>query len=392
MSVKDKLIRARSRILQSYSFYASSLLRLDLKEMSEEMMAYMPTMATDGASIYYCPEFIEKIPLDELMGVFIHEVLHVICLHPLRRGERDQKLWNMACDYSINHIITDAGISLSAGVLHDVKYKGMFSEEIYDKLKKEAEKKAEKKAKTGGSSDDSKKDGDKWNIGGVLDHPLVDEDGNPVSKEEAEKRIKQIVTQAVESFKAAGNISAELKKMIDEIVEPKLCWKELLARFITQMSRNDYSWSRRNKRYSGNILMPVLQNPEIGRLVFIGDTSGSTGIEEWKEFTAEMFGVLHTFGMDSVFTIYADCAVAGTEWLEEGMTPTISGGGGTDFIPAFKYLEDNESEEDEPVCVIYLTDGYCSSFPEEPEYPVLWVISKNGDKNFSPPFGEVAHL
>jgi len=377
MTAEEKMVKARSRIAVGYPFYASTLLRMRIEEMPADMPVPCRTMATDGRTIWYDADFVENIQINALIGVTVHEVLHVICLHNLRRGTREMELWNVACDYAINHVVTSAGMSLPENALVNGRYSTMTAEEIYEELKKSG--KGEGK-------------GQSWNIGAVLDHPLTDEDGNAISKDEAEKLVKQIVAQALDSFKSCGNVPADLKSMIDNIMEPKLCWKELLARFITQISRNDYSWSKRNKRFSGKIILPILENPEIGRLVFIGDTSGSTGVEEWREFLSEMFGVLHTFNIDRIFTIYADCEVAGTEWLEDGMTPSMKGGGGTDFIPAFQYLEENDEGEETPACVIYLTDGYCSSFPEEPEYPVLWVICKNGDKSFSPPFGEVAHL
>ena len=47
-----------------------------------------------------------------------------------------------------------------------------------------------------------------------------------------------------------------------------------------------------------------------------------------------------------------------------------------------------EKEGIEPECVVYLTDGYCDTFPEkEPDFPVLWILTE--DHDFNPPFGEV---
>ncbi|MCK4653767.1 MAG: hypothetical protein KAU01_04920 [Candidatus Cloacimonetes bacterium] len=43
-----------------------------------------------------------------------------------------------------------------------------------------------------------------------------------------------------------------------------------------------------------------------------------------------------------------------------------------------------------PSCAIYFTDGYCDSFPDSLDYPVLWILT---DKtNFKPPFGEVIRM
>ncbi|MBT5421266.1 MAG: hypothetical protein HOK80_10285, partial [Candidatus Cloacimonetes bacterium] len=53
----------------------------------------------------------------------------------------------------------------------------------------------------------------------------------------------------------------------------------------------------------------------------------------------------------------------------------------------FEYIE---KETIQPSCVIYFTDGWCSSFPKEPDYPTLWVSTDRA--NFKPPFGESIYM
>ena len=61
------------------------------------------------------------------------------------------------------------------------------------------------------------------------------------------------------------------------------------------------------------------------------------------------------------------------------------GGGGTMFSPVFKWVNKNKPQTKG---VVYVTDGYCSDFGPEPEYPVLWVLTQE-NQGFQPPFGEV---
>ena len=61
------------------------------------------------------------------------------------------------------------------------------------------------------------------------------------------------------------------------------------------------------------------------------------------------------------------------------------GGGGTDYRPVTAYVEEQGLN---PACLVYLTDGCCDRYPEEPWYPVLWI----GTCEFNPPFGEFVML
>jgi len=65
------------------------------------------------------------------------------------------------------------------------------------------------------------------------------------------------------------------------------------------------------------------------------------------------------------------------------------GGGGTDFKPGFEHIKKNFYDAS---CILYITDGYSSSFPDQaPDIPVLWILNcENPD--FKPPFGEVVRM
>ena len=70
------------------------------------------------------------------------------------------------------------------------------------------------------------------------------------------------------------------------------------------------------------------------------------------------------------------------------INPNVISGGGTSFVPPFDYCEENDIEPD---FLIYFTDGYCSNFADEPDYPVLWVLFED-NPYFDPPYGEVATM
>src|SRR6266568_3278486 len=95
------------------------------------------TMATDGVSLFYNPEFVESLNAAELVGTLAHEVMHPALQHHTRRGDRNQARWNMACDYAINPMLLDAGLVLPKDVLIDNRFRGMSAERIYNLLEED---------------------------------------------------------------------------------------------------------------------------------------------------------------------------------------------------------------------------------------------------------------
>lgn len=87
--------------------------------------------------------------------------------------------------------------------------------------------------------------------------------------------------------------------------------------------------------------------------------------------------------------IYCDAKVQNVQRFEssDDLKLVAKGGGGTDFIPPFEYLA---KRGEEPELFLYFTDGYCSSFPPEPPYEVIWLVTDK--KNFKPPFGDVIYI
>lgn len=82
--------------------------------------ARFPTMATDGKHLFINALYLESLPLFEVIAVFVHEALHVIMRHPLRRNGRDPRKWNIACDHAINYIVTRLGYHLPGNGLEGI--------------------------------------------------------------------------------------------------------------------------------------------------------------------------------------------------------------------------------------------------------------------------------
>jgi len=118
------------------------------------------------------------------------------------------------------------------------------------------------------------------------------------------------------------------------------------------------------------------------------DTSGSISDSEVNSFASEISAILADFDT-TTHVVYCDTGVASVEQFQQSDLPLKlhpKGGGGTDFKPPFRWVNKKGIQ---PSCLIYFTDLLCSSYPPEPDYPVLWVDTAG---RRTPPFGEVISL
>jgi hypothetical protein len=126
-----RIQKARTALLLDHPFFGSLLFRLKGRECRS-----IATMATDGVSLYYNPEFVDSLNPATLCGVLAHEVMHPGLHHHVRRSGRHPRRWNEACDYAINPLLLDAGLSLPDGVLVDDRYRGISAEQIFAALQR----------------------------------------------------------------------------------------------------------------------------------------------------------------------------------------------------------------------------------------------------------------
>ena len=120
ISISLRIQKARTALLLDHPFFGSLLYRL--KDRASEGVK---TMATDGVSLLWNPEFVEALSAATLAGTLAHEVMHPALHHHLRRSGRDPKRWNVACDYAINPLLVDAGLKLPEGILLENRFRCM---------------------------------------------------------------------------------------------------------------------------------------------------------------------------------------------------------------------------------------------------------------------------
>jgi len=368
MNAKELVVKARTLLLLNHPFFGCLAMRLKFQENEA-----IETACTDGESVQYNPKFIEGMTNPEIQFVEAHEVLHNGLGHIWRKGDRDHRIWNMAIDYITNRILVDAGMTMPEGGLLDTSHRfdNLSAEEIYNVIYQE-----NPKGEQGGKGDDPGR------CGGVSSKPL-----DPKQSQQLEAEWKAAVSQAAQMCQ--GDVPTNLKRLIDEILDPPLPWYVLLRDFVERTARNDYSWTRPNPRYfSLGIILPSLISEELPECAMAIDTSGSITKQQLDKFGAEASGVFAAY--ETLLRVFScDARIQSEQEFRRADLPLVlelKGGGGTDFCPVFNIIQEKGYS---PACLIYLTDLYGRFPQQEPDYPVLW-ISTTKDKKA--PFGTTIYF
>jgi predicted metal-dependent peptidase len=387
-AVREKLITARIGLLLKAPFFGNLATRMTLVNADE----WCPTAATDGRKFYYNSEFVNKMPLKQVEFLVGHEVLHAVYDHMGRTGDRDRKIMNIAADYCVNADLLDQRIGeriTVCGMLYDAKYKGWSMEEVYDDLMKNANKLDISKLSQmvldehlDGEGDGDGKDG--------KGRPRLSEAEKKAIKDE----IKEAVLQAAQAC-GAGNLPGGVKRLVKDLTEPQIGWKELLEQQIQSTIKNDFTFARPSRKgWHMDAIMPGMKPGETID-IFIGiDTSGSIGPEDLKIFFSEIKGIMDSYNEYKIKVVGWDTEIGGVgEFTSDNMTDITEfdpqGGGGTDPMCVWEYLRENDIE---PKKLIMFTD-YCF-FGWEPNLvenycDTVWIIK--GNAGAEPEFGVWAH-
>ena len=390
-AAKEKLITARIGLLLKAPFFGNLATRMKLINADE----WCATAATDGRSFYYNSEFVNRMPLKQVEFLVGHEVLHAVYDHMGRIGDRDRQVSNIAADFCVNADLIDQRIGEKitvVGMLYDPKYKGMSMEEVYDDLMKNANKiDINKLAQQlldehlDGDDEDGDGDGD-----GKDGRPRLSKADRQAIKDE----LKEAMLAAAQAA-GAGNLPGGIKRMIKDLTEPQIGWKELLEQQAQSTIKNDYTFARPGRKaWHMDAIMPGMKPGETIDIAIGIDTSGSITDNDLKIFLSEIKGIMESYDEYKIYVFGWDTAVhnSGTftsENLEDIAEFTPGGGGGTDPHCVWDYLKDNNIE---PKKLIMFTD-YCffSWRPQEVDTycDTVWIIKGNADAE--PEFGIWAH-
>jgi predicted metal-dependent peptidase len=441
-AIETKLTAARAKLILDKPFLGALVLRLPLAAADPD---WCRTTATDARKFYYNPEFIDSLSMAQTQFMLAHEALHCALSHFARRQHRIQHRWDLACDYAINPLLLEDGLTPPPNCNVMPQYLGMTAEEIYPLIDDnddsetvdqhlfdpdnsagggqqgkapdkpdnpepspgtgeadgqrddgEGDEPRDGRPTSGGGSQGSEpRQAERQGAGGESEDRQDDGRGQsappPLTADERqtlEVQWRQRLAGAAQQAMQAGKMGGSMARLVDHLLQPQLPWRMLLARYMTSMARDDFTYMRPSRR-EGDAILPSLKSAQIEIVVAV-DTSGSIRAGEMDEFLSEV-AALKGQMRARVTLLPCDTELAeGAPWVFEpwedfDCPAEIAGGGGTDFRPVFQWVD---AQGRCPELLVYFTDAQGRFPAQEPNYPVIWLV-KGQDKV---PWGERIQL
>ena len=355
------------------------------------------TACTNGRDEFYGRAFVESLTDEEVRGLKLHETWHKAGRHFMvwkHLADEDSKLANMAMDYVINLFIHDSDpkgedVRLPKGGLLDERFRNMDIGEVYKILKQEKDNgQGNGKGQAGQNTPGDGGEGD------TLDEHDWDS-ASSLSAEEQDKLATEIDECLRQGAQVAGKLGAKMPRGLEEVLQPKVDWREQLRDFVGAFAAGADlpSYRKPNRRMmGGGLVLPSHVSETVGKLVVAVDASGSIMGAMLTALLSEVNSICEVVKPESVELLYWDTEVCQHETYDQNsyaglLTSTKPrGGGGTDPQCVVDYMKQRAIRAE---CVVVLTDGYVSSWGKDWSCPTLWCIT---EKRKVSPVGRSVHI
>ena len=394
------------------------------------------------------PDFFNPLPLEQRMGILIHECLHVTLKHIFRKGERDHKLFNIACDMALNQSIKrdwlpegaiypdtfkdTAGNSWPENKTAEVYYEMLKAEkEKQEKEKQEKQEKCEDQDQDQGESQDqegqSQGEGESQDQEGqgqgegesqdqegqgdytpsngnpdltgsdeltVDDHAAWDSI-NAEDEELASQMMEKTIKEAIE--KSRGNTPANLESILELWKrKPLISWKKVLKKYVSSKVGGKRSTIKRRDRRQPNRIevkgkRTFLDTPEVIACI---DTSGSMSDDEIIGGLVEIHEICK-LTKSNLKILQIDTTVKGLEEYDpKKKNFKRNGNGGTYMGAGVDFLMENKIKSD---VVIFISDMCIEDVSTDKTWndwkktktPVLWLNTSGTDVSWEGTKGHV---
>jgi predicted metal-dependent peptidase len=307
------------------------------------------------------PDLIAGWTAAQLGSVLVHHVCHLLRTHGERAqavgvSSHDAPRWVQAADAEINDDLVPAGLDLPGRPVLPADLgapDGLLAEQYFEASTTDRSAKNKNLAAAG----------DWLDCGSGADGVPRPDDGPPARPAwQADLLRRQVAQDVIAHAKLAGNVPAGLLRWAEEILDPKINWRRVLAaelrRAVAEVSGAvDYSYRRPSRRaaVAGNVVLPALRRP-VPDVAVVCDTSGSMTEDLLAAALAEVEGLMRALGMARQVRVLAcDTAVGAAQRVNSARQIQLVGGGGTNMgtgIAAAVALRPR------PAITVVLTDGH----------------------------------
>lgn len=354
MNLETSLSRAKIQLMYKKN---STFIATVLFSLNTSFTEKIPTAGTDGINLFINPTWWAGLTTSQRIGLLFHETFHVVFNHMMRGKDLLQIKYNIAADYVINIMAIDQGYDLPPNGYIKSKYRNWSTRKVYDDLPN-----------------------DICNNKGIGNDIIYVPDD--ISKEEIEKReldltniLLKATTASIQQKDEPGSIPSEVEVMIQEIINPKLPWEVLLQNFMTDYAKDDFTWSRPNRRFLPDFYLPSAHSEAVGHIAVAIDTSCSVSDAEFNAFRNEIQGIKELLNPELITIIDFDTKIKQIRLLKKDDDFTdlkFHGRGGTNITPVWKW-----ADKENPLVLIIFTDGEFAPPIKKIDTDILWIIIDN---------------
>ena len=382
-------------------YFSMRFLDVALSSFVYQMDSSVSPFGTDGAVMYFHPQQLGGLLRENRILVnrgYLHMVFHCIFRHMFKRTD-DERYWDLSCDIAAEHLIDGCDkrpVRWSRSLLRRETYRKletggrvMNAERIFRELKAwELTEKELSRLEEEFRTDDHRY----W------------ENRGPERKKEPElsrkwQEINEKMETDLETFsKEASEENGSFLGQLRVENRERQNYREFLRKFSvlreemgTDPDTFDYGFYSYGLTLYGNMpLIEPLETREVRRIadfVIVIDTSMSCSGTLVRRFLEETYSVLNQ--NDSYFRgvnvhiiqcdekVHSDVKITSEKELKKYMDQfELYGEGGTDFRPAFAYVDEllGMGEFDDLKGLIYFTDGYGIYPSRMPPYKTAFVF------------------
>ncbi|MFJ8578400.1 VWA-like domain-containing protein [Micromonospora sp. NPDC093277] len=354
---RDKLFTARLHAARVRPYLATALFALHVVESRR-----VPTMAVDRHwRCYVSPSFVARTPVEELAGVWVHEVSHLLRDHH-GRGDRvarergltgpgERLRMNIAADCEINDDVFGEGLVRPEGAVDPASLRlpeGQLMEDYLRQFRLGPRTQHLAWLDCGSGADGLQRE---WDLGPDGAHAL-----SPQERDAVRFRVAEGITGR------PGNAPQSWRRWAEQAFHPPQPWRELLGAAVRSAVSapglgEDYTYGRPSRRSAGapGVILPALRRRP-PRVCVIIDTSGSVSDAELGSAVLEVAAISRAVGgrRDLVAVLPCDAAAQVVRPLCRAEDIPLVGGGGTDLRAGFaRALRDRPR----PDVIVVLTDG-----------------------------------